>query len=85
MALALCLSQRVGAVSREFENACHNGAKACVEFYVVDDMQEVIAPNAGKTTRIGREIFRLAMLLKRALRLFRQFPAINATKGYGLR
>lgn len=66
MALALCLSQRVGAVSREFENACHNGAKACVEFYVVDDMQEVIAPNAGKTTHIGREISRLGNVVEKS-------------------
>lgn len=36
--LALCFSERVGAVSREFEDACRNGAEARVEFYVVDDM-----------------------------------------------
>lgn len=38
MVLALCLSQGAGAVSREFESACHNGAEARVEFHVVDDM-----------------------------------------------
>lgn len=36
--LAACLSQQASAVSREFENACHNGADARVEFHVVDDM-----------------------------------------------
>lgn len=36
--LAACLSQQASAVSREFENACHNGADARVAFRVVDDM-----------------------------------------------
>ena len=36
--LAACLSQQASAVSREFENACHNGADARVVFRVVDDM-----------------------------------------------
>ena len=36
--LAFCLSHRLGAVSPEFDNACHKGAEARVEFHVVDDM-----------------------------------------------
>ena len=44
-ALTACLSQRAGAASREFENACHNGAEARVEFHVVDDMGKPV-PNA---------------------------------------
>jgi len=38
-ASAACFAQQVNAmVSRAFENACHNGADARVEFHVVDDV-----------------------------------------------
>lgn len=41
--LAVCFAQQANAaVSRAFENACHNGADARVEFNVVDDVGKAV-------------------------------------------
>ncbi len=44
--LVACFTKQINAaVSRAFENACHNGAEARVEFHVVDDINKPV-PNA---------------------------------------